>query len=306
MGRLVFPLLRGRDQDAEPVLYLLQCHAARGGQRVVLPKQGKTLAIEEWTAEGRRRHIFTWNGMKPVFSKTEDVSDDDFSLRVSFKGAQPNVKDFLTAYLSQEDMGESLADIALSWKLYKNGMKLMPGDSFIVDVQNGYIGYESVNDDGRKVIECCYWNYADKRHKLLAINDGYFRGEQPVMTESTGITFYKYDNATRKMNLTYEAELGLEISLPSGTTGVTYELPRQGKTMTVNCYTASGKKAGRYTWIYNRSNNKLLLVDFDGSGVVTKTSTKDGPKAGKSTPTRRKGGSGRRSTSWKKGKGTPL
>ena len=65
-------------------------------------------------------------------------------------------------------------------------------------------------------------------------------------------------------------------------------------------------QAGRYTWIYNRSNNKLLLVDFDGSGVVTKTSTKDGPKAGKSTPTRRKGGSGRRSTSWKKGKGTPL
>ena len=65
-------------------------------------------------------------------------------------------------------------------------------------------------------------------------------------------------------------------------------------------------QAGRYTWIYNRSNNKLLLVDFDGSGVVKKTSTKDGPKAGKSTPTRRKGGSGRRSTSWKKGKGTPL
>lgn len=214
----------------------------------VLPKQGKTLAIEEWTAEGRRRHIFTWNGMKPVFSKTENVSDDDFSLRVSYKGTQPNIKDFLTAYLSQEDMGESLADIAQNWELYRNGMKLMPGDSFIVDVQNGYIGYESVNDDGRKVIECCYWNYADKRHKLLAINDGYFRGEQAVMTESTGITFYKYDNATRKMNLTYEAELGLEISLPSGTTGVTYELPRKGKTMIVNCYTAAGKTPNRYTW----------------------------------------------------------
>ena len=65
---------------------------------------------------------------------------------------------------------------------------------------------------------------------------------------------------------------------------------------------------GFYTWIFNRSNNKLLLVDFDGSGVVTKTSTKDGPKSN-STPTRRKGATGKRSTSkssWKNGKGTPL
>ena len=63
---------------------------------------------------------------------------------------------------------------------------------------------------------------------------------------------------------------------------------------------------GFYTWIFNRSNNKLLYVDFDGSGVVTKTYTKDGPKS-KSTPTTRKG-SGKRtsSKSWKSGKGTPL
>ena len=66
---------------------------------------------------------------------------------------------------------------------------------------------------------------------------------------------------------------------------------------------------GFYTWIFNRSNNKLLLVEFDGNGVVSKTSTKDAPKRN-STPTTRKGG-GRRTTSkgsssWKNGKGTPL
>ena len=65
---------------------------------------------------------------------------------------------------------------------------------------------------------------------------------------------------------------------------------------------------GFFTWIFNRSNNKLLYVEFDGSGIVTKTYTKDGPK--KSTPTTRKGG-GKRTTaksgsSWKNGKGTPL
>ena len=63
---------------------------------------------------------------------------------------------------------------------------------------------------------------------------------------------------------------------------------------------------GNYTWIFNRSNNKILVVEFDGNGVVTKAQGKDAPKAKKSTPTARKGGTGRKSTSWKKGKGTPL
>lgn len=65
---------------------------------------------------------------------------------------------------------------------------------------------------------------------------------------------------------------------------------------------------GTYTWIFNRSNNKLLYVEFDGGGVVTKTYTKDGPKK-KSTPTARKGGGKRtasKSNSWRNGKGTPL
>ena len=63
---------------------------------------------------------------------------------------------------------------------------------------------------------------------------------------------------------------------------------------------------GYYTWIFNRSNNKILVVEFDGNGVVTKAQGKDAPKAKKSTPTARKGGTGRKSTSWQKGKGTPL
>ena len=69
---------------------------------------------------------------------------------------------------------------------------------------------------------------------------------------------------------------------------------------------------GTYTWIFKRSNNVLLYVDFDGSGTVTKTYTKEGPKSGSRT-TRKGGGKrtttkggARSSTSWQKGKGTPL
>ena len=67
---------------------------------------------------------------------------------------------------------------------------------------------------------------------------------------------------------------------------------------------------GLYTWTFNRSNNKLLLVHFNGSGVVEKTEVKDGPRksTGRRTPAKRRTTVKRKSSSnsWQNGKGTPL
>ena len=69
---------------------------------------------------------------------------------------------------------------------------------------------------------------------------------------------------------------------------------------------------GRYTWVYQRSNNKLLYVDFDGSGAVTKTYTRDNnSKAKVGSATTRHGASAARqaakaSMGWQSGKGTPI
>jgi hypothetical protein len=66
------------------------------------------------------------------------------------------------------------------------------------------------------------------------------------------------------------------------------------------------RENGLYTWTFNRSNNKLLFVDFDGSGVVTKTRTGDAPKIG-SAKARSRSRVGKTSKSnWKSHKGTPL
>ena len=69
---------------------------------------------------------------------------------------------------------------------------------------------------------------------------------------------------------------------------------------------------GLYTWVYQRSNNKQLYVDFDGSGVVTKTYTRDNnskQKIGSST-TRHSSAAARQaakaSMGWQSGKGTPI
>ncbi|MBQ3745232.1 MAG: hypothetical protein II853_05035, partial [Prevotella sp.] len=64
---------------------------------------------------------------------------------------------------------------------------------------------------------------------------------------------------------------------------------------------------GMYTWMFKRSNNKLLFVDFNGSGVVEKYYTKDAPKS-KTTAAKRRTTTKKKksSSSWQNGKGTPL
>ena len=61
-------------------------------------------------------------------------------------------------------------------------------------------------------------------------------------------------------------------------------------------------QGGQYFWIFKRSNDKLLYVEFDGSGMVKKTSVKDmnegGGKKKKKKPQPVKG--------WMGGKADPL
>ena len=73
---------------------------------------------------------------------------------------------------------------------------------------------------------------------------------------------------------------------------------------------------GVYYWVYERSNNKLLFVQFDGSGIVKKTSVADGPYGpGVNPETNKKKGNGKKTKKsnavkpdkgWLSGKGTPL
>lgn len=220
-----------------------------------LPKTGKNITVEDWSGEeGPVVHTFTWDGTKPVYAKTEplEFDDDQGEILINYKGTAPNIKDFVTALLSRSELDESLNGLKQAWRFYKNGMKQMPGDDLIVDVRNGYVGYESVEDDVpgvcRQVIECCLWNYADKKQKLVAIsNDSYLDGK-PVVGQYTGLEFYLYDNATHTMNWISAQDLSAEIDVPAGETVVTHALPRTGKTMIYTIHTASGKIPKRLTW----------------------------------------------------------
>ena len=221
-----------------------------------LPKTGKNVLVDDWSGDdGPVQHTFTWDGMKPVYAKTAPLEFDDGlgEITVKSSGAQPNIKDFVAALLSRGDeTDESLNGLREAWEFYKNGMKQMPGDELIVDVQNGYVGYVSVDSgedgDSRQVIECCYWNYADKKHKLVAITNDLFLNGKPEVGQYTGITFYKYDNASRTMKWISLDDLGVTLEAPPGTTVTTHTLPRQGKTAVFTYYIPLGKVEKHLTW----------------------------------------------------------
>lgn len=154
-------------------------------------------------------------------------------IKVNYKGANPTVTDFAWAaftslnYEDEEECGDR------PWRALENAMKrqskglaLEEGEKLIIDSKNGYILWERSGDEDADYIfrlEVCYWNESDGKHKLIAFNNmaSYTEG-RPCLTEMSGIDFYRYDNATKRMVQCDPP--GFEIKYD----GI-YELPRIGK-----------------------------------------------------------------------------
>lgn len=165
-------------------------------------------------------------------------------IKVSFKGSTPTVVDFAWAAfpsLNYEDEDES-GD--RPWKALENAMKRhskgLPqedGVTLTIDSKNGYILFERVGEEDEDYIfrlEVCYWNESDGKHKLIAFNDmaSYNQG-RPGITETSGIDFFRYDNATKRMVACDPP--GFEVDFSS-----VYELPRSGKDIIVTRWNDDG------------------------------------------------------------------
>lgn len=222
-----------------------------------LPRKGKELIILEYALPFIYAHHFAWNGMQPVFEKVdidrekmkEFGEEPDGSISVTFKGQKPGIGDFVTAILSQEELGEALGGMAENWKKYQKGKTLAKNTTITVDSKNGYVRYDVNHPEGENLyIEYCYWNCADGKHKLVAENVSLVVNGEPVDTELTGLSFYWYDNTSHKMNYKYAFELGEEIEAAYGATGCMRNLPRQGKTIEFVYFTPKGKVTKKLTW----------------------------------------------------------
>ena len=176
------------------------------------------------------------------------------SYKVNYKGAKPTIKDFAKAYFSQvevwddpvEEVGLDEATNAFknAWMRYYKGLEQPDGDKFIVDEKNGYILYESQDENNLFRAEMCYWNESDGKHKLIAINIACFTNGRHEPGQYDGLSFLRYNNATKRM-ADCDAP-GFRVRYATDNLDyISYSLPRTGKNITETVWLKNGKTSKR-------------------------------------------------------------
>lgn len=170
-------------------------------------------------------------------------------IKVNYQGEKPTISDFVDAYLSNdsgEDEEEGYADesfnaVQQAWIRHRQGLPQDEGVTLTIDDTNGFVLYENRHDGFLLRIEMCYWNESDKKHKLFAYNVGYYTSDGEYSPgQFDGLTFYRYDNASRE--LTYYDAPGFDVEYGTDDGAwASYDLPRTGKDITVN-YWHDGRK----------------------------------------------------------------
>ncbi|MBQ7691160.1 MAG: hypothetical protein IJT30_08250 [Muribaculaceae bacterium] len=162
-------------------------------------------------------------------------------IQVNYQGTTPTISDFAWAFLTsldndEEECGDKPTNaIKAAWIQLREGKPLDEGIALTIDNANGYLLYEFVYQSVVQRMEMCYWNESDGKHKLFAFNNmATLDNGKPVITETSGLTFWRYNNATKKM--TYCAPPGFDVEYFD----TFYALPRTGKNITVTKWNENG------------------------------------------------------------------
>ena len=190
--------------------------------------------------------------------------------RVTYKGNAPKISDILTAYLNVEETDEVLGSMSDAWNHYLRQEPQEPCTQFMIDEKNGYLRYtfdtrlcDDFDDlDSQTFVEMCYWNCSDGKHKLIAENCVSMMDSKYMIGQYSGISFFLYDNASHKMWTVAEEDLGAYVEglidesncetgeemTSDGQTVVVYNLPQQGKDITVEIYRGNKRTVTRLVW----------------------------------------------------------
>ena len=173
------------------------------------------------------------------------------TIRVNCQGANPTISDFVTAILAptygedgEED--ESMNGIRYAWECYRKGKPQHEGVTFTLDQKNGFACYEYREvEEGVEFIariEMCYWNEADQKHKLFAYNYMCYDNGRYSPGQYDGLTFYRYDNATKTMRYTSDPGVDAAQKATPPSVMVSFSLPRSGKDIVMTRWMSSGTK----------------------------------------------------------------
>ena len=164
-------------------------------------------------------------------------------IQVLYEGAQPNIYDFACAFIFQDDGDaedcdhEATSGIAEALERYRQNENQNDNVTLVVDKKGGFISYKHQYQGHTQLIEMCYWNEADKKHKLFAFSNWSYFNDLPDQGQYDTLVFLRYTNATKKME--FCASPGFEVTYEQNTT---YSLPRVGKDIIINKWDKDGLK----------------------------------------------------------------
>jgi hypothetical protein len=181
------------------------------------------------------------------------------AIRVNYKGASPTISDLAWAYLSADNseddeegyFDESFNAVKQAWIQHREGLPLDEEDKLTIDQKNGYVLYEWTSEENKLKIEMCYWNEADRMHKLFAYNVACFTNDKYSPGQFDGLVFFRYDNASKEMTYCEAPGFDVEYGTEDGA-WVSYALPSAGKDITV-------------TYWYKNDETKQKTLKWDGN-----------------------------------------
>ena len=172
-------------------------------------------------------------------------------IKVKFQGTAPSIMDFAWSYVTSSngdeegESDESRNALRQSLELYRKGQSQPEGFTITVDEKAGYILLLSNQDGFTNKWEMCFWNMADKKHKLFAYCvELSVNGKRSAPGQYDGLNFFRYNNATKTMSA-YDA--GVEVDYFN----ISYSLPRTGKDITVTQWSENGREKWQKTLKWN-------------------------------------------------------
>jgi hypothetical protein len=173
-------------------------------------------------------------------------------IKVKSRGGKPTISDFAWAYLSSfsdedEDCNESVNALKQAWISKRDGVPLEEGETLTIDRKNGFVLYESWHEESLLRIEMCYWNEADKKHKLFACCIGGFFDGKYNPGQYDDLVFFRYDNTSKRMVAWEDVGFEVEYSVDGGAY-VSYDLPREGKDIVVTKWYDDGPQRKTLKW----------------------------------------------------------
>lgn len=154
-------------------------------------------------------------------------------IAVRSQGNRPVISDFVTAFLNHSKEKKFYDKVCGEWQRYQQKKPLSKNTSIILDTKNGYMRYQIIHPEERDtvVMEMCFWNCADGKHKLVCANTYWVMGGDYGWDDYVGTYFFVYDNKTKKMREIYAEDIG---ALYDGDGLSVFFLPRKGKNIKVS------------------------------------------------------------------------